>query len=293
MPSASYTRRGVLGVGGTTLALLAGCLGSRSSPEEASENPTQTTTTTTTSEPADVTVSNVQTTPELVALDSPDSIGTFGERDEQFVLVTILVEGESGPPVEAFSLTTDESSFEPIPPNDLPAYGRLWNRGYAYDETADLGHGGQSGYLVFRVPKPLEPAGATFRGPGGQFALDSNVRRRLARPPTEFVVNDVTAPEAVESGREVTVSATIENTGSADGTFVGALNRVGPLVAYTPVERVELELSAGESTTWTHSHWPTLDSGTEPRPMRFKLNWRDGRISTETTVEPPSYVGED
>ncbi|WP_396613116.1 CARDB domain-containing protein [Haloferax sp. S1W] len=290
MPSSTPSRREVLSLSGATLALLTGCLSNPTAPGDESPTTEQspvtgTTNTTTTSEPGDVTVSNVQITPELVALDSPDSIGTFGDRDEQFVLVTIAVDGGSGPPVDAFSLSTENQTFSPTPTDDLPAYGRLWSRGSAYgagDEERT------SGYLVFSVPKPLDATTIDFQGPGGKFELGADARSTLARPPTDFAVTEVSAPESVESGTEVTVSATIENTGSADGTFVAALNRVGPLIAYAPVKRVETELAAGESTTWTYTYTPSLDGSTDSRPMNFHLNWRGGSVSTETTVEPPS-----
>ncbi|SEK54019.1 CARDB domain-containing protein [Haloferax larsenii] len=288
MPSSSPTRRELLGLGGTTLALLTGCLGTPTGPGDESPTTEQTpatgttddTTTTTTSEPADVTVSNVQITPEFVALDSPDSIGTFGDRDEQFVIVTVLVDGESGPPVEAFELSADGQTFDPTLPENLPSY-TLWSRGDPYE-------GKTSGYLVFSVPKPLEAPEMVVRGPGAQFELGADARSTLARPPTDFSVSEVSAPERVESGSDVTLTATITNTGSEAGTFVGAFNRSGPLVAYTPVKRVEAELAAGESTTWTYSYIPSLDGGTESRPMSLYLNWRGGSVSTETTVEPPS-----
>ncbi|WP_411968257.1 hypothetical protein [Haloferax sp. YSSS75] len=293
MPSTRHTRREILGLGGSTLALLAGCLGAPvpSSDDESAttESPTQTNLTKTappTTESVDVTVPNVEITPEIVGLDSPDSIGTVGERDEQFVLVTILLGGESRPAVEEFSLSTDEREFSPIPPDDLPAYGHLWGRGPAYGSRAFEDKAGLSGYLVFQVPKPLDSSEVAFDGPGGQFTFDSTARERLARPPTEFAVSEVTAPETVESMTEMSISASIENVGSHDGTFVGALNRVGPHVAYTPVKRVSVELSAGASTTWTYSYRPKLTGGNGPMSMRFKLNWRDGRTSTETMVEP-------
>ncbi|KAB1194730.1 hypothetical protein GJR96_15260 [Haloferax sp. MBLA0076] len=292
MSPSPRTRRGVLSLGGSALALLTGCLSASpatSDDVEPTENPTQTTATTTpTSAPADVTVSNVQLTPELVALDSPDSIGTFGERGEQFVLVTILVDSTPWPAVDEFSLSTDDESFTPLPTEEVPGYGRLWERGYAYGGHGNEESGGQSGYLVFEVPKPLEASNVVFRGPGGQFSLGQTARDTLARRPTEFAVTDVTAPETVESLTEMELSATIENVGTYDGTFVGAMNRVGPHVAYTPVTRVSLDLSAGESKTWTHSYRPQLTAGNAPMPMRFKLDWRDGRISTETMVEWPS-----
>ncbi|ELZ85648.1 hypothetical protein C453_07523 [Haloferax elongans ATCC BAA-1513] len=287
MPSASPTRRELLGLGGTTLAVLTGCLGTPTGSDDESptteRTPTTETTgdrTTTTTEPADVTVSNVQITPELVGLNTPDSIGTFGDRDEQFVLVTVLVDGESGPPVEAFELSADGQTFDPTLPENLPSY-TLWSRGDPYEGEA-------SGYLVFSVPKPLEAPEVVFRGPGGQFELGADARSTLARPPTDFSVSDVSAPDRVESGSEVTLTATIENTGPEDGTFVGAFNRSGPLVAYTPIKRVEAELAAGESMTWTYSYIPSLDGGTESRPMYLRLNWRGGSVSTETTVKPPS-----
>lgn len=94
-------------------------------------------------------------------------------------------------------------------------------------------------------------------------------------------------PDTAEYGDSVTASLTVENIGDTDGTFVGALNRIGPSVAYAPETNISLETEAGEDATWTYSHTPTNDTGDEePNTMWFGLNWRDDRLTAKTSIQP-------
>ncbi|SIR48084.1 hypothetical protein SAMN05421858_2428 [Haladaptatus litoreus] len=124
----------------------------------------------------------------------------------------------------------------------------------------------------------------TIRWPDGEFVVHDELTKQLARPPTEFSV-EFSAPESVTSGDEARMTLTVENTGSVAGTFVGALNRVGPNVAYIPVIGISLDIEAGESETWTHSYTPSPHSSTDDLTATFHLNWRDGRQSKTIDIE--------
>ena len=288
MPS-RWSRRDVLGLSGAGIALLAGCTntspdsGSTATTEtvEESTEPYDTTEPRTTTETYDVSIEEVDVTPEIVAPNTPDSIGVYGERDEQFVVVQYLTDGETKPDWSDFSLVAEGDAYEPEDP-ERTYYGySLWDdEGYVNSTE---------GYLIFSLPKPLDADEATIRWPGGERALSKRAVERLARPPTDFTVREFSAPEVVEIGEEVTLTVVVENTGDVDGTFVGALNRIGPDVAYTPVKAVSLEIEADESATWTHSYTPPF--GHEGPSMRFSMDWRGGGQSREIAIGSDSPTG--
>lgn len=224
-------------------------------------------------------IRDVTITPAVVALDSPDSIGTFGGPDEQYVVATVDLEGSSGPSIDSFAL---DAGGEAYPPTEQPGTygGRLWEYDEPYDEES-------GGWIAFAVPKPLDAAGAAISWPDGERALADDAIERLERPPTDFEVSEFDAPDSVELGEEAVVRLTVENVGETDGTFVGALNRVGPWIAYAPAEALRIDVPAGETATRRHAHTPD-DRGDreEIPPMTFHLNWRGDTVSRTVEVEP-------
>ncbi|SFR51874.1 hypothetical protein [Halogeometricum limi] len=279
------SRRDVLSSSGAVLALLAGCLGGPPTDLAASQTETRTPTNTeasatptTTEVEADVRLRDVTVTPSLAAPNSPDSIGTYGDAEEQYVVVEV---GTRGPlPLNAaeFAVAVDETTFGPRSVRDLTGYGWLWGFDGAYER-------GSGGTLVFPLPKPLDADTTTLRWPGDEHRLSDDAVVRLSRPPTAFSVTEFSAPETVVNGQQMTLTVTVENTGDADGTFVGALNRTGPEVAYAPVEAVSLDVAAGESTTWTHSFTPSTSVPDDGRSFDFVMHWRDGEtVRTRTEV---------
>lgn len=81
------------------------------------------------------------------------------------------------------------------------------------------------------------------------------------------------------------MTVTAENVGDVPGTFVGALNRQGPSVAYAPVESVRLELDAGETKERTHSFASDVYYDVENPAATFSLVWRGGRSSATIAVD--------
>jgi len=270
-------RRSLLAALVTGAAALAGCIGndgdsgnSDATPTDGSDDGDQTPTDAaddgdqTPESTADVTVEQTAVTPEIVALDSPDSIGSYGAREQQYLLAEITASGELSP--DDLELAAGDGSYTPSERIGRGITLRSYGDQYFPTEA-------QSGWVAVEVPKPLDATSATLTWPGGEHALGEPAVGTLRRPPTSFDVT-VEAPDQVEAGSSATLSVTVANTGDHRGTFVGALNRTGPSIAYTPVTAVELRLEPGESDTWEHSYGPLGDTDAE---FSFKFNWRNGR----------------
>lgn len=222
----------------------------------------------------DVSVDDASVTPDVVVLNSPDSIGVFGDPDRQFVVVTATA-GDDPPERDAFELAAGDETYAPM----LDLARGLWERDRPYGEA-------DSGWLAFWVPKPLDVTDPVVAWPGGERALESDAVERLSRPPTSFEVRAFDAPSAVQSGEDPKLSVTVENVGDHDGQFVLALNRVGPRIAYAPVESAALDVPAGETTTWEYAGEGHADVAVaEDSSIRYHLNWRDGRRTRTVDIE--------
>jgi hypothetical protein len=279
------TRRRVLGAFGTSMAtaVTAGCLsdgGPGDGTPEGRDTPNDGTPidATPTDASDDVTVRDATVRPEVVTLDSPDAYGTFGARDEQYLVVEVAVASPDARPPSAFAVETPGGTYDVTTEAGVERTGHLAGFGRAYDRSDD-----GTGWLVALLPKPLDAGSVALTWKGGEHVFGASVRERLAQPPARFEPT-LDAPSAASVGDDVTATVTVENTADVDGTFVGALNRAGPLVAYAPEADIALEVLAGGTVEWTFTH--TLDDPeAEGRPMRFHLEWRDGNPSREVQVE--------
>ncbi|MFC6732950.1 MULTISPECIES: hypothetical protein [unclassified Haladaptatus] len=275
----SPTRRDLLRIGGLGLAFVAGCTSAQPSGSESPESTTSGTTQQTPDAPS-VTVTDVHVTPEVVSLNSPDSIGVVGERDQQFVIARVRTETDDPLERGKFNLRIAENEFGALDTSYGSDVGTLWEyRSTRYEQST-------GGYLVFQVPKPVASQEISIRWRDEVHPLSEETTAQLATDPTNFAVREFTTPESVRAGENVTLTLIVENTGTTDGTFVGALNRIGPQVAYTPVQKVALDVKAGATTTWSYPYTPSLGSSAEGRKMHYTMLWRDGDEKATTTVKP-------
>jgi hypothetical protein len=261
-------RRTLLTLGATALGTsVAGCLSGDDSPtdddEETDERPTD--------NPDDgsdsVTVRDVTVLPEVVTRNSPDSYGVYGGQSSQYVVVEVAVDSPDEHPPESFAVEAGET----------------------YDATADVGDGegfladfdtaygarddGSSGWLAFSLPKPLEAETAALTWEGASHEFGEGPLERLRRPPASFDVRFET-PEAVTPGETVTATVTAENVGDVDGTFVGALNRVGPDIDYIPEAAIVLNVASGEAETWEYTQETRGETYDRENPsMQLILRW--------------------
>ncbi|MFW5964430.1 MAG: hypothetical protein ACOCQM_06150 [Natronomonas sp.] len=281
------TRRRTLRALGTAVAgtALAGCLSDGEPTSDGNGNGGN----------GDVTVKDITATPAVVTLNSPDSYGVYGDRDEQLVVADISVEASEEHPVSSFAIEAGGEQYEAT--TDIYGGFELETFGEAYEpasggptpSTSDSENGDpgpSSGWVAAYVPKPLDAESATLTWDGGEHTVDDAVLERLNRPPADF---DVTfeAPDSATVGETVTATVTVENTADVDGEFVGAINRVGPRIAYSPETEVRLDVDAGENAEWEYTH--DLDSSElaemEDPSMQLHLVWREGESTCDIDIE--------
>lgn len=281
------TRRTVLALAGSLLG--AGCstapgTGTQSTSPTDTESPQTSTDRTTTDDPTTatrtpgpVTVSQLTVTPGVVSRNTPDSIAVYGARGQQYVVASVEAASTRGPKREAFALETDAGTLTPAPPEEVVGMSQtLRGYGQAYDRT--------SGWIAFEVVKPLETSTATLTWPDGETTLSEAAVSRLARPPTDFAVREISAPETVRPDEDATLSVTVENTGDVAGTWIGALNRSGPAIASIPVTAIAVDVEPGESTTWTHTNTPDDRYEQREGTMTFRLDWRTGSEARDVVI---------
>lgn len=150
------TRREALLLGGSVLSLLAGCTAPSGDAPQSSETPGATTPTTETPNGADVAIERVRVAPAVDAPNSPDSIGTVGERGEQFVLVEVATDG-TPPAGDEFSLAVDGEPHESPVDGGYVRENGLWDYGDGRTVPEDL--------LVFSAPNPFDAASVDSGGP--------------------------------------------------------------------------------------------------------------------------------
>ena len=216
--------------------------------------------------------------PELAAPNSPDSFGVYGDRDEQFVVALLAARSGTAPPLDDIALVAGGERYPATTDVSRQRWG-LFDYGTPYLPERDA----FDGWVVFRVPNPLDADEARISWPGGEYALGDDALATLARPPTSFAVGSLEAPAAVGVDESFTLSFTVENTGDTDGTFVGAVNRNFP--AYAPVASIRLSVAAGETATWERTVEASTMGFEDGGELRLWLYWRDDSADRAVTVD--------
>ncbi|SEH49504.1 hypothetical protein SAMN05192561_10384 [Halopenitus malekzadehii] len=243
-----------------------------------------------------VTVHDLTVRPELVAMDSPDSYGVYGGRGSQYVVADVAVEDPTSSPPDSFALETPAETF-PATTGIGPSPGTLVDFGEAYGWPEP--DPAERGWVAVPVPNPI-PAASDARlvwgtddgtgegdgdGSAGAHVLAADTTAALERGPTDFAVS-VDAPDAITLGETVTATIAVENVGDVDGTFVAAINRIGPRIAYAPEAAVSLSVPAGETATHTYEHAVTDPEIAEQEgpTLRLRIHWRDGDRSHDVAI---------
>jgi len=225
----------VASVGGT-LATLTGCLGIRrqSDGPPPTDNRTRTATPTRTDEQAaDVTVDALHLQYGVVTPTTPDSIGV-SNPETPYLVASVRVDGPLS--WEAFGLRMGDVRYSPTRLDRL--YRTTWGDDHWYER------GRTDGLILFEAPSTTtEHLRLTWSG--GERPIDEGIVARLnASAPERSASLDV--PSSHDSGAAPPVAVEVVNESATARRFVGALNRVGPQVAYTPVVRLNELVAAGE-----------------------------------------------
>lgn len=228
-------------VAGGVLASLTGCLGARPPQADGTTPTTESTRTTTATarsgQPAaGVTVESLHLQYGVVIPTSPDSIGV-SNPETPYLVASVRVDGPL--PWDGFGLEVGDVRYSPTRLDRL--YRTSWGDDHWYER------GRTDGLVLFEAPTAVADT-LRLTWPGSERRIDDDIVARLGGSAPQLSAS-LDVPTTHESGTEPDVAVEVTNEGSTASRFLGALNRTGPQVAYTPITRLSELVPAGERTT--------------------------------------------
>jgi hypothetical protein len=274
-------RRGFLGTVGGALAGVAGCTG-RPPSGRGSASPTRdptrtadgtpTTTTTDRRTPAaDVQIASLQLQYGVVTPTSPDSIG-ISNPETPYLVASVRVDGALSR--EAFGLVMGDVRYAPTQRDRL--YRTSWGGDHWYTRER------REGLVLFEAPStPTDHL--HLRWPGGEHPVGDGIVTRLGGPAPRLSAS-LDVPTRHDRRTAPDLAITVTNDGETTSRFLGALNRVGPQVAYTPVARLSRLVPPDETVTVPVSDsWGGLPAeeriGDDDPDVTYHLAFVDGEDS--------------
>lgn len=269
-------RREFLSLTGGGIAALTGCIGDRR-PGAGTTSPTDgrtvTPTTTTASRKIEVTVESAHLQYGFVTPGSPDSI-TLMNGPTQYLVASVHADGSLAR--DEFALRIGTETYEPTV--DQRLYRVVWGDDQWYSQDD------RHGLLLFTLlPDPSGTPRLTW--PTGDEPLADRLRIPVGGSPPPFSAS-LDLPETYDGSEAPPVRVDVRNEGERRGRFLGALNRVGPRIAYTPVDRVSRVVPAGTTDTITvNDSWSGMpneeDVGDDEPDVRYFLDYAGGEDSAE------------
>jgi len=172
----------------------------------------------------------------LVVPETPDSI-VVGAQDHRYLWVRVTTT-ESAPNLTDLSLSIRSGTVDPLDADDR----RIYRTGWAGEEYYDGTPGTR--LVLFELPLTVDTPRMTFQSPAGQVRATDAETTRLGRSPPSM---SASLQKRYDETPEKPIVVQVTNEGDVDGRFLGAINREGPSVAYTPITRVSVPVEAGET----------------------------------------------
>jgi hypothetical protein len=145
------------------------------------------------------------------------------------------------PGVDAFSLVTDEESFQGrADARSLSQYPG----GYATESP--------NGWVAFELPAPLGVDTASVTVGDARWTVPEPLLERLNRDEPSWRLESVTLPDRLVEGERFAVQLQVRNTSAVPGVFRGALNVAGVNAAYAP-HPFAREADSGETAVFRHT----------------------------------------
>lgn len=226
---------------------------------------------------ADVTVRSLHLQYGLVTPSSPDSIGTWN-TDTPYLMALVAVDGDL--PRSDFTLAVGDEERNPTKKTRL--YRTAWGDYQWY------ARGRPGGLLAFELPTGAPDGSMRLTWPGGERSVETEIGPRLAAGSPTFSAS-LSLPETHDSLEAPPVEIEITNEDDVPRRFLGALNRVGPSIAYIPVTRLSGMVPPGESVTLTvEDSWyelPPDDRIGDGEPdVTYHLHYAGGEDSARIRV---------
>lgn len=257
-------RRGFMTAAGGMLAAVSGCIGTASSPRNSA------------SPALEVTIDAIQLQYGVVIPNSPDSIG-ISNPDTPYLVVSVTVAGPLTP--DEFGLHHGDVRYAPT------RLDRLYRTSWGDDSWYERGR--TEGLILFEAP-PAATRPLALTWPGGEQPIENGIIERL-NAGTPGLSASIRVPDEHDTDTAPPVDIEVTNEGEIARRFLGALNRVGPLVAYTPVTRLSELVTAGDTETISVSDdWaglPGEDRIGDGRPdVRYHLAYPGGEDTAEIRI---------
>ena len=181
-----------------------------------------------------------------------------------------------------FTFETDGGTWEP----GLPDTAGAQNYAVAGWEGGAVGYpsGTDGSYLAFAVQSPLSASNPLIRyaGTDRTWTLPETSQDRLEAPAAGFDLVELTVPDSVSEGTDLSVSLTVENVAETDGRFLAALYWPTNEIADDDESHiVERTVEPGGEVTESVDI-DTRYTATEAEPIMFSV---DGHVSAEREVE--------
>lgn len=230
---------------------------------------------TTTTDPGqgEVALESVRLQYGFVTPGSPDSIAV-SHGATQYLVATVQVEGSLAR--DDFALHIGDDVSEPTTEERL--YRIVWGDDEWYER--DRRHG----LLVFRIPRDASGT-PRLTWPTDDEPLANKLETPIGGSPPRFSAS-FDFPNTYDGTEAPPLVLELSNEGARTGRFLGALNRVGPRVAYTPVDEVSEVVPASTTETVTvRDSWtgtPSEDRiGDDDPDVRYHLDHGDGEATAE------------
>jgi hypothetical protein len=284
-------RRRFLGTVGGTLVGVTGCTG-RPPSDGGGASPTPDPTRTAGGTPttadrrtptADVRVDSLRLQYGVVTPTSPDSIG-ISNPETPYLVASVRVDGSL--PWEAFGLVRGDVRYSPTRLDRL--YRTSWGDDHWYSRDR------RDGLVLFEAPSmPTEQL--RLHWPGGEHPVDDGLITRIGGPGPRLSAS-LDLPATVDGSAAPDVTVTVTNDGETPSRFLGALNRVGPQVAYTPVTRLSTLVPTGETATVSVADsWGGLPAaeriGDDDPDVTYHLAFVGGEDSARIRIVDPADDG--
>ncbi len=223
--------------------------------------------------------------------------GVLAPADRQFVVAAVGSDGgrtaaAGPPPYDAFELAAGDETYPAVDVEErtrgayTTSFAGRGNVRYGASHAGSAAAGGV-GWIAFDPPSPLDAPGSLelrcrYGGETATWSLPDAAAETLRRPAPAFELRSFAA-EAVDGGRSVSLSLTVENVSDVGGEFLAAVYWPTTVADDDESRLVRRSVPAGGVAEWS----ATVDARYAARSGGEATARVDGPVSAAATVSLP------